>query len=33
MLIPARMPQHATLSTTHESYDCVRPLEKLKVAA
>jgi cytochrome c oxidase cbb3-type subunit 1 len=26
MLIPSRMPQHATLPATWESYDCVRPL-------
>ena len=26
MLIPSRMPQHATLPTQRESYDCVRPL-------
>ena len=26
MLIPSRMPQHATLSLKRESYDCVRPL-------
>jgi hypothetical protein len=26
MLIPSRMPQHATMLTLRESYDCVRPL-------
>jgi hypothetical protein len=26
MLIPSRMPQHATLPSTRESYDCVIPL-------
>jgi hypothetical protein len=28
MLIPSRMPQHATLPASRESYDCVRPLEE-----
>jgi hypothetical protein len=33
MLIPSRMPQHATVASTRESYDCVRPLAGPPISA
>jgi DNA modification methylase len=33
MLIPSRMPQHATAPAKRDSYDCVRPLERLLALA